>query len=708
LFVLFFSLLVVFVAAEDELSEECQYVRDNFDLPDLEKVKACFNNYTMDQEVIDTIIKNLDIIQDLYPYIEIANNPPSEPANYFKKMDFKKGLADLKTQIAASNRVISKIIPPVQSFIKGFRDGHFGMYFEYGEEFNEDYYNMFTSIYGSFPFWWDVNTSDGYDEGERHVSLMPNVFLHWDGSLEDEVYDFFADMYFAGYYAETIDGVDAFAFLRDFFDEYNDMKSPVGRLYISSMFGFFSFSFIDFPLESLFHNHTIVFNDPNKTEFTFRIYFQNVDAEGARRQEPSVFRRSFASLKKEKENLDMIKNFKKRSVRADHNIVPCGLMPPSNVTNLITISSFDYFGIEGLQFMQELAECVDEFNHNDYPIVVRLPMNGGGSVVLEMMVQYMLFPASDFRTAIAARKTDLTKKLMVDEQYFDSDISGNLETCEPFKSKAEVEKFWKGTDEDKFGKEIHRRTKKSFFVFGDYLNYFKYYRLNTIRSPTEVIVLTDGYCFSACSMFVNNIQRTGSAIVAGEGLTSPDDVLFTASQCASTVIDPGEVFDELKNNSMYGLSFVTPVTETYRVSAKMDETIPSDYDPMPIDEYVGYIYDEDSINAVFEKYKTECNPNNHRMLNWTFGCDTKDPNAFIGGHPCGENGKWDTSKCRIAVCNQGYALDFENDKCVPNTCDPLYTPPPAPSPTVSGASSVALHSVVMAMAVLISFIHLVY
>jgi len=86
-------LLATFVAAD--LSEECQYVNTNNILTNLGKVKTCFETYTLHQDVIDRIIKNLEINKDVYVFTDIAQNPPSEPAGYFKPMNYSSGLEEL-------------------------------------------------------------------------------------------------------------------------------------------------------------------------------------------------------------------------------------------------------------------------------------------------------------------------------------------------------------------------------------------------------------------------------------------------------------------------------------------------------------------------------------------------------------------------------------------------------------------------------------
>jgi len=116
--------------------------------------------------VIDTIIKNLEMIHDFYPYVEIASNPPKEPANYFKAFNFTKELEDLKVALSQSDRVASKVLRQVMRVVKGLRDGHFGLNLVSAED--PKYENVLSSLYFKFPFEWNVETN----KAERKVTIF--------------------------------------------------------------------------------------------------------------------------------------------------------------------------------------------------------------------------------------------------------------------------------------------------------------------------------------------------------------------------------------------------------------------------------------------------------------------------------------------------------------------------------------------------------
>jgi len=705
-YLLLLLLFVTLVTAVD-LSDECAYVDRTSTLTDVSKVEKCFNSYTVDQEVIDLIFKNLDIIQDIYPYVDIAKNPPSKPDGYFKKMDYKNDLAELKTKIAESNKTFAEVIPPIMAFISGFRDGHFSLNYEKTESF----YNIFADVFAILPFEWDVDTDDDYDNGTRHVIITTNTYstLFLSPQAKQKIRSM------SGYYyAVTIDGEDAFTFLANILGDYNNMKSAQGRLYRAKSSSSDGISLLQYPTDGIFKEHTIVFSDPAHTEVKFKFGFINagVDSQSTRdRKKLSLLDKPFTPAQ-EKEALEIIKNFKKRTVRSEHEIVKCGLRKGMNY---IVIESFSYDGYDILRYLNELVECIADFDTNNEPIIISLPGNGGGNVLLEQLTEKMLMPHSGFRTSYAARKTDKTKKIMVDRGYFGIKLFENGKTCDVMKTVPQIEEFWKYIETDKFGDITHKRTKKLFD--GSLLpsQIFVLFQLKNVRKPTDIIVTTDGFCFSACSIFVDNIIRFGAGIVVGYGLTNPGDDLFVAAQCPSNVIDPAIYFEELSNNSDYGLTFQSTVTETYNVSAKMDESIPGDYEILRIDKYMKY-YGDDVVNDKFieltkkvhEEFKTKCNPLNKHLFMVTDECESDDPNVLHSGYACGENGEWDNNTCKIAMCNPPYVVDFDNNKCVLNPCDYDYVPPTPSSsePTAKNSplSSTTIISPLINLVVVVSII----
>jgi len=298
-------------------------------------------------------------------------------------------------------------------------------------------------------------------------------------------------------------------------------------------------------------------------------------------------------------------------------------------------------------------------------------------VVLEELMELLLMPNSDYRMLAAIRKTDVSKHIAVEYEdgVFAQEFSDLERKC---KHVNDPEKFWKKTVVDDLGNGVkHTRTEKYFLAYRENLQdiYLECALHDNIRKPTDIVVATDGFCFSACSIFVYNCLRTGSAIVSGYGATHPGDTRFVAAQCPSSVIPPGELFDELADNQKYGLNFQATFFESYTISSKNSVT-PGDFEIWRIDKHTGFnesvgIDIRDMVpylKAVQVEYQESCNPHNQRLF-LVDNCTVEDPNARDTGHPCGENGQWDKTQCKIFTCAMGYYVDFDNNTCVESICD---------------------------------------
>jgi len=653
--------LIAAVAFAADLSTECEYVDSNRYLTNVDYVKKCFETYKTDEpsHIINAIIMNLDIIKEIYPYVDIASNPPNNPPGYFKVVNYTSAFEELKKDLKNSGGVVSKIIRPTMKFVKAFHDGHFSFSINYDSVAG----GILSPIYFVLPFAWDA------ENDERQVFIKPNSYTNtfiYNGS------QILRAKYNAGLYATKVDGRDALEFFADYLGEYNDMKSKQGTLIFSMMAASGRVPLLVYPVENIFDTHKITFSDGS--ELSYKNGFMNLMHSG-RRDNSLELKGVAEKAVNEQEVIAAIRNFKrvKREKREEENDwVQCGMI---DNMNYVSIQTFSPRSVS--MFLDELLGCIEQFDENDKPITVILPENGGGSTALREVVQFLLMPTSDSRTIRAIRKTRVTRAIALKDLDFVTVTNDECRALTPF----EMTQFWEETEKDDLGNGvIHTRTKKyvesfkdSFYPFADHT--FK----KNIRKPTDIIVATDGYCFSSCAFFVDNCIRSGSAIVTGYGVTMPGDELFAAAQCPSRVYTPSNYYQDLNDvNNYYGISFTTTFSESFNFSKNMKEVIPTDYDILRIDKHCGYLKNRQPVfsdllkktTEVYEEFKTKCNPANKRLLYVTDECSSSDKNALYSGYMCGSNGEWDKKKCRISGCKPGYVVDFDNDKCVPNPCDP--------------------------------------
>ena len=196
-------------------------------------------------------------------------------------------------------------------------------------------------------------------------------------------------------------------------------------------------------------------------------------------------------------------------------------------------------------------------------------------------------------------------------------------------------------------KIIHKRTK----IF-DYslINENTFYNLRktikNIRKPHEIIIFTDGFSYSATSIFIKGIQLNGGAIIVGYAGNPKSTNKFDASQSPSPVFTEGNaaaddlIFKKIKS---LGFSLTITIMETFsHLDNNNEKNIPLEYQINLVDErvplYNGYDIQADSnyqdfINmakSIFEKYKTKCNPENKNLLFITEACTFTDSRMHGG------------------------------------------------------------------------------
>ena len=210
------------------------------------------------------------------------------------------------------------------------------------------------------------------------------------------------------------------------------------------------------------------------------------------------------------------------------------------------------------------------------------------------------------------------------------------------------------------------------------------------RKPTEILVYTDGFSYSATSLLLKYLQYYGGGITAGY-FSNPnlENIPYDSSLSPSSIFSSDLLLYLNVNGyktlyNKYNYAFVVPGTQSFYTPDNL--TRPLEYEVTPVDEKVNVYFDkvyssndriyasdltvfiEDSLK-IFEKYKTYCNPNNKKLLLITSECDSKFKKHTHGGHECGDDGLW-TKKCGASYCDIGYIFDHKNKKCIKNVCRP--------------------------------------
>ena len=201
---------------------------------------------------------------------------------------------------------------------------------------------------------------------------------------------------------------------------------------------------------------------------------------------------------------------------------------------------------------------------------------------------------------------------------------------------------------------------------------------NHPRKPQDIIAFTDSFCYSACSVLTKSMVEKGDAIVVGfEG--DPEGKLdeFDAGNSPTDLVSQNELFlpEADKLNKIGGYMGIS-MFETYLDDYNMNQTMPREFMIMPVNERVNvYKYDDSKLGlfidqaiSIHNKYKTQCDPKNKRLVKVDDACDSQMtiPHAH-GGYLCGDDGKW-TNTCVASYCDFGYKFDRYNNKCVVDAC----------------------------------------
>jgi len=696
-------------SSHDPEPESCGHVRENYHLTDLNAVKDCFNSLRVPEIVIQSFLQQLEVAGDVYPYIDIANNPPSYPSQeYYGKVNTTAALEELMFTLATSERVYSNVYRAIAKFLTAYHDGHLYISVESTEEME----NIFSSVKFAFPFSWNYMPDS---EGNFHVYVYSSEKAReFDVGDQDHLDELFEN----GVYVETVDGEDAFEFFRDSLP-YNPMRSLQGRLQYARAATTNGATLLYFPPDDdfAFEEHTLKFSNAQQEEYAFAFLFMNNEnrplstkaVRSQRREDIDAFRGIKTQFNSKNHPVFRHSRPKDEINVTDNTFVLCEVR--DNVNYMAVPTFFVYSYDEYDAFLDEAEACVSLFDQNANPIVVNFPANMGGVADLQDILLGLLNQNADTEFFQAVRKTESTKELLFEGFGYDFAVAD--EQCSDISDPDVFEAFWENTETDDYGNDIfHERTKFYSSFNPDFEEEKLACRLQeNIRKPTDIIVVTDGICFSACSYLVNGIIERGSAIVAGVGGYNPDDELFVASQNPSVVFDTFCMYDDLYYLAMASGIFLTvSFTESFPLFIEEGEKLyPRDYTLNYIDKHLGVYplvsqfysdYDDETKEAIIskalelrEEYQESCNPANQRLAFVTEECNASSfENAQFAGYRCGDDGHWNKTKCFIASCEYGYHVDFSKNECVPIYCLNPVVPPTSGSSSSSSSESPATGS----------------
>ncbi len=589
------------------------------------------NDVSYKKNDYDDMISNLiSLLNNHYIYLDIAKNPPRP----FKSIDVIKELKSIKTD----NIKYYEFYLRVSTILMKLRDIHLQIFFQ----------KVLDVIYVS-PIYYYTKTINSRNYLFCNINTMGEVL--YDKSLLKKITENKKNP------IKSINGKDPFDFVQTF-GGYQKFKSKHAQ---------FTYNINQFMHNGRFHTYPFIkkdltnikveFNNGISITFDYKILkpkkmsrkLEEFYNEEMKKYSPyDIIKPTIIEIEQKfiKQNNTM-RNLQQSFWDMDYDGKLKLKVDHKNKVNVIYQNSFSFIKYinnklvpDNYQFFIKMSSTI---SRNKYPIIIIEDFNGGGAIG---NVFYLL---NAINPELSLNSLNLANKV-VDKN-----------------TKYEIDNYGKGIK--------HKRTKIHKYLFNHIWNKFNKIK-GKIRKANEIIVFTDGYAFSATSLFIKNLQESGNAIIVGYN-GNPSEKRkhdkFDSSQSPSTINFSFEKDNNVIKLNKYGIK-VEGITsgETFsdRYINKKKTPIPREYLIYPIDErsniygkYNDNRYNEfvKEGNRIFNKYKKQCNPNNKIMVLYNPSCKFGNTNQ-IGGYKC-SNGRWHNT-CQISNCKKPYIFDTYAKRCI--------------------------------------------
>ena len=632
------------------------------------------------EEYCKEVISNIkSLLEEVYIYTDFLKAPkqPEGYSDYIKKVD----LIDELNKIETNDTNFYDFYRKIQNVIAKAKDGHLNAIAKKTPN-NLDLETLIFCI----PFTY-LPTAE--QTGLSFIFVSLKLAFNSDFCSDQYTEEELAKMQsFHLKKIKSINGMDVNAYLEDLASKYYSLHSPQAN-YVKIINSIYALQIMVYPFKKEELNLKIEFEEEIlETSYKFQKlnFFSSEFKEYFLKENDKFFKKgipiqNFIELEKKfklEKGLLNKRDLAEEDIwdlkTADNNL-KCRV-DETNKLNILLQKSFnhsDFYDYENTMY-----ECFSKFYSNDFKIVVIESRNGGGDSNLCVPFSLLMNPKNTNPITGYMKTTNIVKKL-----FFDSDVNLNPETC---KSITEADKdVFEGEIDDYGNNILHKRTKDF-----EILNIFikkkveakrKEYLSGKTKKPTEIIIYTDGYSFSCTSMFIKYMQITGSAIIVGYN-SSPGlfGTKFDASQ-SNSAVDSFSFSNQTQNLEKLGFNIRTTFIEQFDPNDKNNPKIPMEFKIYPVDlvsriiqpyddsllDY--FVKESQSIFQQFNNLEGICNPNNTLLYYETSDCDSMiNIEHAHGGYICNSQGKWDTTKCIAAYCDEGYILNNEKTQCIKDPC----------------------------------------
>ena len=631
----------------------------------------------LEDSYCENIIKNLKDIFEIYVFSDIAKNPPEIEGidNYHhEKIDFQKRLSAVSTK----NRKFYEFYQEIELIMATVRDGHLGIIAK-----ETPFLTKISQYYVTLPFSYKIINSKIY--------IDVNTYYY---SYNKNVQKIIMNNYFTP--IKKINRRDPFDYIQNWskFRNSKNIHSQFTKRFthISGFYlNYYPLNYSDFSLnEYTFENGDILripylILKPMKENFEFDNYFLNI----LKNTPPS---NEIPPLDKINDNFLFFQNKKKILNEESTTTINWDLelshiegndafkcrIDEINKVNVIYQNSFNFkFHLEAIG---KILKCVKAFLNNKYPIFIIESKNGGGHLnILEVLLQ-IIQPRVENRNYLSLRVTPVSKEFFKTYNFY---RNINYKDCSEINYFSDFKLYY---NEDYDSSSINHKRTPTYdglsLIYRLALREFRKEVINNknLKRPTDVIVFTDSYSFSATSLFIKSLQNSGGAVIVGY-FGNPKikgTSLFDASQSPSVVDNlAGTRMKKELEKKGFILNGVT-VEESF--SYYPDNTknlIPMEYNLDPVDFRVDIysFYSDDIYDKFIEEglkihkklnEENQCNSKNSKLLLHDDKCKNNGASSWSGGYKCGSGNTWDKSRCYGYYCEIGYYFDRRQNKCIEN------------------------------------------
>ncbi|EDR23532.1 hypothetical protein EDI_107910 [Entamoeba dispar SAW760] len=417
-------------------------------------------------ESIETTEKeNNSIINDLKYYLEgcvfkdILKNPPqpSFSNNYYEKVDIDEQLNTINTKTTSMYEFYSQI----KNLIISTRDSHLSFRIRNENEFfNLNENNEITLFYYFLPFTTNIdNNKKMYLNPRYYYGLSfvntPNEIINNQNVV-----------------VKTVNGEYPFNIIHEFGKKYSALKCPHAQFTEAK--------------DDLVEGKSLTVN--------YKIYRETTDVTKSNEKIKQGIRKPLT----EEETKEMINT--KKALEENDRITTKFISSDSNIyctfcvngVNTLVVKSFDTR--DTTTYEDTITECIDLFDSNNYPIQVIFPKNGGGYIIysqwIEKRYHHMMINFIKKGYAVNLYEPETCQRRR-----------GKFISSVPLLNLFSLGELYTKPNIIKYGDVEHKITQPSIEVFP------KKKIMKNPRKPTEIVVYTDSYCYSACSLVTKGLKE---------------------------------------------------------------------------------------------------------------------------------------------------------------------------------------------------------